>query len=237
MVWFRHTKRAGPAQRPAFLSQRVFFGPRIELKGCDRETPAKWASEWLHAPLRTILQTLPLAAIKRPPVESSPASTKTAELGRHGLLGELPPAVLLCRSQIVVLSPEASLASSSHCHCHRQRQRKKVVDDGRWSPNVGRLSRFSSTAARIHGSMMSASFSRGARNVWAPGPEKVVRPELSARVIVSHRVLSLSILADERPVPHRGEFSWSSVLHPRQPSRSRSQVTRPPPSQPKGLGG
>lgn len=40
------------------------------------------------------------------------------------------------------------------------------------------------------------------------GPKKVVRPEVSARDIVSHRVPSLSILVDERPVPHRGELSW-----------------------------
>lgn len=102
LVWFRHPKRAGPAQRPALSGQRGFFGPRIELKGRDRETPARWASEWPHVPPRSL--------------ESSPASTKTAGvLRRHGLLPEgAPPPVFFVRARLPlprhehVPSPEAS---------------------------------------------------------------------------------------------------------------------------------
>lgn len=122
LVWVRHTKRAGPAQRPAVSGQRVFFGPRIELKGCDRETPARRASEWLHVPPRSILQALPFAGIQRPPLESSPAPTKTAGVPRrHGLLPEgAPPPVFFVRARLPlprhehVSSPEAS---SRHMSC------------------------------------------------------------------------------------------------------------------------
>lgn len=94
LVWFRHTKRAGPAQRPALSGQRGFFGPRIELKGCDRATPARWASEWLHVPPRPILQALPFAQL--PGVDNDRGGAATARLVARGsssarLLCSCPP--------------------------------------------------------------------------------------------------------------------------------------------------
>lgn len=149
LVWFRHTKRAGPAQRPALSGQRVFFGPRIELKGSDRETPAKWASEWLHGPPRSILQALPFADIKRPAFESSPTSTKIAGGPATARLGccprELlaPPPVFFVRTRRLLGDEEAprgghfSLPEASGrfraiaiAMEHRKPRKKVVGDDG-----------------------------------------------------------------------------------------------------------
>lgn len=154
LVWFRHTRRAGPAQRPALSGQRVFFGPRIGLKGCDRETPARWASEWPHVPPRSILQALPFADIKRPPLESSRRRQRPRGFCEGTACG---PRELLRPSSLFVPDPRCPAMSTSHrqrhprgiCHValgplplsQTQKQRKKGVGDDGWSPNVGRLAR------------------------------------------------------------------------------------------------
>lgn len=110
LVWFRHAKRAGPAQRPALSGQRVFFGPRIELKGCDRGTPAGWASERHQA----------TAFGELPGVDDDRGGAATARLVARGSSS----ARLLCACQTPAAPPRACLiargilgASSRHMAC------------------------------------------------------------------------------------------------------------------------
>lgn len=150
---------SGPAlSGPALAGQRVFFGPRIELKGSDRETPAKRASEWLHVPPRSIVQALPFADTKRPAFESSPPSPKIAggpATARRGCCPRAllaPPPVFLVRTRRAGISdcPRHQVAFGPlplHCHGTRKtededrrqktanrKQRKQVVGFPPWRP-------------------------------------------------------------------------------------------------------
>jgi len=139
-----------------------------------------------------------------------PSTKKTAELRRHGLLGELLPAVFVGARQ---------LGGVSHRQKHRSRAIVIVTDTEAPEERCRRWSMIAERRAFVEVSIYGGPYSW----VMSPvvpempgrlGPKKVVRSELPAQYIVSHGVPSLSILAGERPVLHRGEFSWSSGSAP-----------------------